>query len=120
MALALVGMGLAGAVLVFCIAQVVAAVALAIYEPISRALMSDVCPEPLRLKYFSWRYTAANVGWAVGPLMGIAAGAAFTILFVIAGIVYAVFALALNMLHVPVHQSEDVLKHPLRRLCLRA
>lgn len=68
--------------------------------------MSDVCPEPLRLKYFSWRYMAINFGFAVGPLIGIAAGAASTALFVIAGIVYALFALALYMLKVPVQLSE--------------
>lgn len=112
MAVALTCMGLAETVLTFCIAQIVAAIALAIYEPISRALMSDVCPQPLRLRYFSWRYTATNVGWAIGPLMGIAAGAASTILFVIAGVVYAMFALALYMLHVPIHQSDDVSKAP--------
>ncbi|MGN7882221.1 MFS transporter [Ensifer sp. 22460] len=112
MALALIGMGLAETVLAFCIAQIVAAVALAIYEPISRALMSDVCPEPLRLKYFSWRYTATNVGWAVGPLIGIAAGATSTTLFVIAGVVYAMFALVLHMLNVPIYQYDDISKAP--------
>ncbi|MGX5720702.1 MFS transporter [Shinella zoogloeoides] len=106
MALAMVGMGVAETVIAFCIAQVVAAVAVAINEPVSRALMSDVCPEPLRLKYFSWRYMAINFGFAVGPLIGIAAGAASTTLFVIAGIVYALFALALYMLKVPVQLSE--------------
>jgi MFS family permease len=110
MALALVGMGLAETVVAFCIAQIAAAVALAIYEPISRALMSDVCPEPLRLKYFSWRYTATNVGWAVGPLMGIAAGAASTTLFAIAGFIYAMFALVLHLLKVPMHQRDGVSK----------
>lgn len=112
MALALVGMGLAETVLAFSLAQIVAAIAGAIYEPISRALMSDVCPEPLRLKYFSWRYTASNVGWAVGPLIGIAAGAASTTLFVIAGVVYAIFALALHLLHVPVQQSAEASQSP--------
>lgn len=105
MALAMVGMGIADTVLAFCLAQIVAAVAIAINEPISRALMSDVCPEPMRLKYFSWRYTAINFGFAVGPLIGIAAGAASTTLFVIAGIVYALFALALHLLKVPLHHS---------------
>lgn len=105
MALAMVGMGVAETVLAFCLAQIVAAVAIAINEPISRALMSDVCPEPLRLKYFSWRYTAINFGFAVGPLIGIAAGAASTTLFIIAGIVYALFALALHLLKVPLHRS---------------
>jgi MFS family permease len=103
MALAMVGMGVAETVLAFCLAQIVAAVAVAINEPISRALMSDVCPEQTRLKYFSWRYTAINFGFAVGPLIGIAAGAASTTLFVISGIVYALFALALYLLNVPPH-----------------
>lgn len=106
MAFALVGMGLAETVLAFCLAQIVAAVAVAIYEPISRALMSDVCPEHVRLKYFSWRYTASNVGWAVGPLIGIAAGAASTILFIIAGIVYAIFAATLHLLQVPLNRGD--------------
>ncbi|WP_280171615.1 MFS transporter [Agrobacterium pusense] len=108
MALALIGMGLAETVIAFCFAQIVAAVALAIYEPISRALMSDVCPQPLRLKYFSWRYTATNAGWAVGPLIGIAAGAASTTLFIIAGAVYVAFATALHLLHVPIYQRDEV------------
>ena len=105
MALALIGMGMAETVFAFCLAQVVAAVAVAINEPVSRALMSDVCPERLRLKYFSWRYTAINFGFAVGPLIGIAAGAASTTLFIIAGVVYALFALALHLWKVPVSQS---------------
>ncbi|MBD9372614.1 MFS transporter [Rhizobium sp. ARZ01] len=106
MALAMAGMGVAETVLAFCLAQIVAAVAVAINEPISRALMSDVCPEQMRLKYFSWRYTAINFGFAVGPLIGIAAGAASTTLFVIAGVVYAMFALALHLLKVPLHRSD--------------
>lgn len=110
MALALVGMGIAETVLAFCIAQMTAAVAVAIYEPVSRTLMSDICPESHRLKFFSWRYTATNVGWAVGPLIGIAAGAASTVLFMIAGLVYAMFALALHSLNPAV--PADTKAHP--------
>lgn len=108
MALALVGMGLAETVLAFCLAQIVSAVALAVYEPVSRALMSDVCPEPNRLAFFSWRYTATNVGWAVGPLMGVAAGAASTALFMGAGVLYATFALVLFLAAVPRPQGRTV------------
>ncbi|TCQ74457.1 putative MFS family arabinose efflux permease [Ochrobactrum sp. BH3] len=110
MALALVGIGIAETVFAFCIAQMTAAVAVAIYEPISRALMSDICPEPHRLKFFSWRYTASNVGWAIGPLIGIAAGAASAVLFIIAGVVYAMFALALHLLEAAV--PADTKTHP--------
>jgi MFS family permease len=108
MALAMVAMGLAGSVLVFCLAQTVAAIAISIYGPISRALISDICPEPQRLKYFSWRYTASNVGWTIGPMIGIAAGAAPTTLFVLAGAVYAMLAIALHFLHLPsVERTHD-------------
>lgn len=97
LAFAMVLLGLAETLLVFCLAQWLAAVAISIYGPISRALMSDVCPEPVRLKYFSWRYTASNIGWAVGPLFGIAAGVASTILFIVAAAVYAALALVLQV-----------------------
>jgi hypothetical protein len=49
-----------------------------------------------------------RVGWAIGPLIGIAAGAASTTLFIIAGAVYVAFAVALHLLHVPIHQCDDV------------
>lgn len=105
MAIALVGMGIAQSVMAFCLAQVVSAIAIAVYEPISRALMSDVCPERLRLKYFSWRYTASNVGWAIGPLIGAAAGAASGKLFLTSGLVYAAIALAVHLRPIPIAQT---------------
>ena len=105
MAVALIGMGLAASVSAFCLAQIVAAISIAIYEPISRALMSDVCPEPQRLRYFSWRYTISNLGWAVGPLIGVAVGAASTSLFLIAGLAYGVVALTIQLRAVPVAES---------------
>lgn len=101
MAGALIGMGIAETVLAFCLAQLVSAVAIAVYEPVSRALMSDVCPEAERLKFFSWRYSAMNAGFAIGPLIGIAAGAASSMLFLIAGAAYAAFALAVRLIRVP-------------------
>lgn len=105
MAVALMGMGIARTVMAFCLAQIVAAIAIAIYEPISRALMSDVCPEPKRLRYFSWRYTVSNVGWAIGPLIGVAVGTASTSLFIIAGIAYASVALTIHLRPVPVAEG---------------
>lgn len=106
MAVSLVGMGLADTVVTFCLAQIASAVAIAIYEPIARALMSDVCPPATRLKYFSWRYTVSNAGWAVGPLIGIAGGAASTGLFLAAGLVYAGFAAAVHLLRVPLRAAD--------------
>jgi MFS family permease len=97
-AAALAGLGLAGSIMAFAAAHVVAAVAGAVYEPVSRALMSDASPEKLRLKAFSWRYLAINVGWALGPMIGIGVGAASSSLFVAAGLMHAIFAIAVAVI----------------------
>lgn len=101
MAFAMIGLGLAETVFAFCLAQSSAAVAFSVYGSISRALLSDVCAEPDRLKYFSWRYTASNVGWAVGPLIGVLAGIASTGLFTAAGTLYLALAIGLQLFGVP-------------------
>lgn len=106
LAVAMIAIGLAGSVALFCLAQTFAAITIAIYGPLSRALISDICPEPVRLKYFSWRYTASNVGWTLGPLLGVAAGFAPAVLFVGAGSIYAILALALHVLHLPDLRSK--------------
>ena len=93
--LGLVGLGLAQSVAAFALAHIVSSVSAAVYEPVSRALMSDAAPEKLRLKMFSWRYLVINAGWAVGPMIGLAIGANSPLPFVIAGIVHFAFAAAI-------------------------
>ncbi|MGO4571304.1 MFS transporter [Microvirga sp. 2TAF3] len=93
MSFALVGLGLANSILTFGAAQIVSAIAEAIYSPVSRALMSDASPPHLRLRVFSWRYLATNAGWAIGPMIGVAIGTGASALFVTAGVVYALFAI---------------------------
>lgn len=93
--LALTGLGLAQSVITFAVAHILSAVAGAVYEPVSRALMSDASPEKLRLRVFSRRYLAINLGWAAGPMIGVAIGASFATLFMFAGLVHAFFAVAI-------------------------
>lgn len=93
--LGLVGLGLAQSVAAFALAHIVSSVSAAVYEPVSRALMSDAAPEKLRLRMFSWRYLVINAGWAVGPMIGLAIGANSPLPFVIAGAVHFVFASAI-------------------------
>lgn len=122
-AVALLGMAVAESVLTFCLAQIVSAVALAVYEPVSRALMSDVCPEEQRLRFFLWRYTTNNVGWAIGPLIGVSAGATASILFFSASFLYAFFAIALLLITVPYNQRHNVsteVQHTSVFSCVRA
>jgi MFS family permease len=42
----------------------------AIFDPVSQVLMSDMTPLDQRYRVFSMRYTAANIGYSVGPLIG--------------------------------------------------
>ena len=112
MAVAMNAIGLAQTLLVFCLAPTLAAVAIAVYGPLSRALLSDICPAALRLKHFSWRYTASNVGWTVGPILGVAAGLAPTTLFIAAGITYAALALILHFLDLPVLRHCQLHRSP--------
>ncbi|TXK86082.1 MFS transporter [Paenibacillus sp. N3.4] len=69
------------------------------YEPVSQALMADLTEPAKRLKVFSMRYMAINVGVAVGPLLG----AFFATLngslpFLLTGVIYFVYAVALYIL----------------------
>ncbi|MBD0381167.1 MDR family MFS transporter [Paenibacillus sedimenti] len=69
------------------------------YEPVSQALMADLTEPAKRLKVFSMRYMAINVGVAVGPLLG----AFFATMdgalpFLITGIVYFIYAVTLYVL----------------------
>lgn len=96
--LGLIGLGLAQSVAAFAVAHIASSVAAAVYEPVSRALMSDAAPEKLRLKVFSWRYLVINAGWAVGPMIGIAIGANSPMPFVIAGVVHFGFSAAIFLI----------------------
>lgn len=107
LATGMIALALAETVIVFCAAQVTTATAISLYGPMSRALMSDICTETVRLKYISWRYTASNVGWAVGPVIGLAAGVASTTLFLTASAIYLMLALVLQLIHFPAPNSAD-------------
>ncbi|MFD0698629.1 MDR family MFS transporter [Paenibacillus sp. GCM10027628] len=69
------------------------------YEPVSQALMADLTEPAKRLKVFSLRYMAINVGAAVGPLLGsFFATMDGSLPFLITGIVYFVYAVTLYAL----------------------
>jgi MFS family permease len=101
MSIGLAGLGLAPSIAAFAVSHVVSAVAGSVYEPVSRAFMSDASPEHLRLRAFSWRYLETNLGWAIGPMIGVAVGGASSALFIIAGLVHAVFAISIACVVAP-------------------
>ncbi|WP_245954696.1 MDR family MFS transporter [Paenibacillus flagellatus] len=69
------------------------------YEPVSQALMADLTEKDKRYRVFSLRYTAINIGVAVGPLLGAYIGlVADGLPFVVTGVVYFVYAASLHAL----------------------
>lgn len=65
----------------------------ACYQPVSQALMSDLIPSDEHYKFFQLRYTAINIGAALGPLLGVWFGmSASPMAFVYTGIVYGLYA----------------------------
>ncbi|MFM9279968.1 MDR family MFS transporter [Paenibacillus jiagnxiensis] len=67
-----------------------------VFEPASRALLSDVTPPEQRHLVFNMRYAAINAGFMLGPLIGIRFGAAGSAsLFLIPCLVYLLYGAVL-------------------------
>lgn len=67
------------------------------YEPVSQALMADVTPQQKRFRVFGLRYTAINVGVAVGPICGaLLAETSVALPFLITAAIYLVYVISLQ------------------------
>ncbi len=80
-----------------------------VYEPVSQALMADVTPPEKRYRVFGLRYTAINVGVAVGPVVG--AGLALqsaALPFVMTAVIYLLYVISLQVMlnHFGIKQIE--------------
>jgi len=68
----------------------------AFFAPVSNAYLSDLTPEHQRSTVYSLRYMAANIGFAVGPLIGLALGLTGSpVPFVLMAICYIAYAVIL-------------------------
>ncbi|MEH7484189.1 MFS transporter [Neobacillus drentensis] len=66
------------------------------FEPTSQALMADLTSKEKRMKVYSLRYTAMNIGASVGPLIGAyLASTAAKLSFAITGTTYLIYAIVL-------------------------
>ena len=66
------------------------------FEPTSQALMADLTDKERRMKVYSLRYTAMNIGASVGPLIGAyLATASAKLSFAITGTTYLFYAIVL-------------------------
>ncbi|MFJ7726488.1 MDR family MFS transporter [Neobacillus sp. NPDC097160] len=66
------------------------------FEPTSQALMADLTDKEKRMKVYSLRYTAINMGASVGPLLGAyLANTSAKLSFAITGTTYFIYAIVL-------------------------
>ncbi len=94
-----IGFAFSTHVIAFMILNAVNGLCRSFFEPTSQALMSDVTEKDKRLKVFAMRYTAINIGAAVGPLLGAYLGMiSANITFVITGVFYLVYGAVLFIL----------------------
>ncbi|MEC0124928.1 MDR family MFS transporter [Paenibacillus pabuli] len=81
---------------VFFVANTLNGLCRAVFEPTSRALLSDITPPQNKLLVFNLRYAAVNLGVVFGPIIGLQLGSAqSTFPFMISGMVYIVYGLVL-------------------------
>jgi MFS family permease len=68
------------------------ALSTASFSPVGKALLSDLLPAGERVRWFSYQYLVANVGFAVGPLIGVFLGlSGGRSAFLVAALAYGVY-----------------------------
>ena len=70
----LVGFGYAHSIGAFAALQIFTGMSWAISGPAYQALLTDLTPEPRRVRVFGFNYWAVNIGAAIGPLLGAVLG----------------------------------------------
>lgn len=94
--LVFIGFGFAEHVVAFFLLNALNGMCRSFFEPTSRALLSDLTKPEHRLMVFNLRYGAINVGFAIGPLIGLQLGSAkSTMPFFITAVVYVLYAIVL-------------------------
>jgi len=90
---------LADHIVLFMILNVFNGLCRSFFEPSSQAMMGDLTEARLRKRVFSLRYTAINVGAAVGPLLGVyIASFSSSLPFLITGIMYFLYGIGLLLM----------------------
>jgi MFS family permease len=98
-AIVFIGFAYSEHVLAFILLNALNGLCRSFFEPTSQALMSDITEKQKRLKVFAMRYTAINIGAAVGPLLGAYLGMiSANITFIMTGVFYLTYGIVLLLL----------------------
>ncbi|MFC4798618.1 MDR family MFS transporter [Neobacillus sp. GCM10023253] len=90
------GFTIANAQIWFIILNALNGLCTSFFEPTSQALMADLTDKTKRMKVYSLRYTAINIGASVGPLLGAYfANTSAKVSFAITGSTYLLYAIVL-------------------------
>lgn len=90
--LSFVGFYLGGHVALMFVFNATLALSTASFSPVGKALLSDLLPAGDRVRWFSYQYLVANVGFAVGPLLGVYLGlSGGRSAFLVAAVAYGVY-----------------------------
>lgn len=87
------------------------------YPPISQALLADLTPVSQRPRILQIRYMVANIGTAVGPLIGASIGlASSSLTFLTTATLYFIFGLTLTLQlrKIPFHAVDGKLRPSLK------
>jgi len=91
-ALSFVGFYLSHEVALMFVFNATLALSSASFSPVGKALLSDLLPQEHRVRWFSYQYLMANVGFAVGPLLGVFLGlSGGRAAFLVAALSYGVY-----------------------------
>lgn len=97
--LVFVGFAFGKSPLLFLLLNIIGGLCRSFYEPVSQALMADVTPPEKRFRVFGLRYTAINVGVAVGPILGaMLAMTSAALPFLVTAAIYLVYVISLQMM----------------------
>lgn len=92
------GFAAASEIWMFFVVNVLNGLCRSVFEPASRALLSDTTPPEHKLLVFNLRYAAINIGVVFGPIIGLRLGSAESMFpFLVAGFVYVLYGFVLIM-----------------------
>jgi MFS family permease len=111
-ALSFVGFYLGGHVALMFVFNATLALSTASFSPVGKALLSDLLPAGERVRWFSYQYLVANVGFAVGPLIGVFLGlsggrSAFLVAALAYGVYFVLLAGSLRTGHAVVTKTPE-------------
>lgn len=100
-----VGFYLGDQVVLIFVCNAALALSSASFNPVGKALLSDLLPAADRVKWFSYQYVVLNVGFAAGPLIGVVLGlsgdrGAFLVAALAYGVYFTLLATAVRNVRV--------------------